>query len=379
MILHHASYQGTQCAELISTYGLGYGVVVPSEQTYNAMMRRIDSLSTRIRHVDFQWYRDVAVERDWIEDTYGLRDNLISSTALRQSFIQRTAAEIPGPLFSLTGPVNDGARAREYAREMVRLRDAQFPGRPVYASFVVDRQGLSDNSTLASLNPIPRGVDGVALTVQDVASYPSVWTERDWYGWLRLVRGFVSGGYEVVVPFSDVRGIVALGVGANELGSGPQQDLRQLRPAQRRQSSTGAQPAVSYLSLPLLSIVHGARASVDADWTRIETHQACSSFLGRLAQLHSQSTSFDESWMSTGRPQGELTENRIEQHISALASAEAALVASNSRADAMEQQLEHAAQLGQVISEDLFKNPGSRTELQSRLDAFRRVRRDLAF
>lgn len=379
MILHHGSYQGTHCANLITTYGLGHGVVVPSERSYDAMMRRVDGLSDRIRHVDFQWYRDVAVERDWIQETYGSRDNLISSTASRQSFIRRTAAEIPGPLVSLTGPVNDGARAREYARELVRLRDTRFPGRHVYASFVVDRQGLSDNSTLASLNPIPRGVDGVALAVQDVATYPSVWTERDWYGWLRLVRGFVSGGYEIIVPFSDVRGIVAIGVGANELGSGPQQDLRQLRPAQRRQESTGAQPAVSYLSLPLLSIVHGARVSVEADWGRIETHRECSGSFGRLDQIHPQSASFDEGWMSTGRPRGELTESRIEQHVSALAAAEAAVVASSSRADTVEQQLEHAVQLGEVTSEDLFKNPGNRAELQSRLNAFRRVRRDLSF
>ena len=246
------------------------------------------------------------------------------------------------------------------------------------ASFVLDREGLSDNTVLADLNPVPRGVDEVALSIQDMATYPSVWTYHDWYGWLRLIRGFVEAGYDVVLPYSDVRGLVGVGVGARELGSGPQQDLRQLRPAQRRQQSSGAQPAVSYVSIPLLSIVHGSRAGLETEWHRIESHAESSAAFGTMASLHRQTSEFDEEWTATGRPRGELRDGRIAQHIRSLAAAEIAIVDSP-RADTLEAQLEDSVALGSRISQDVFKNPGGQAELANRLRAFRAVRVDSSF
>jgi len=379
VIALHGSWASTLCSDLVHELDLGVGFVPPRESSHASMVGRVGSFAGRGRFVDFQWHRDAAFEPDWIQETYGARSALRSSTAHRSMFFRRVATDFPdGPVVAVSGNVNDGRRSREYARELVQIRDAEFSGRPVMASFVLDRQGLTDHSILADLNPLPRGVDGVALSIQDAAIYPSIWTYDDWYGWLRLIRGFVEAGYDVILPYSDVRGLVGVGVGAREFGTGPQQDLRQLRPAQQRQETTGAQPSVSYVSIPLLSIVHGSRAGLEAEWHRIESHAQSSVAFGRMGGLHSLGSSFDDDWTSSGRPRGELTNNRISQHIRALAAAEEAILA-NSTADAVEAQLEEAVALGTTISQDVFKNPGSRAELDSRLQAFRSVRRDLAF
>lgn len=379
MIVFHGAYGSALCADLARELDLGVGFVPPQEHSYASMMNRVASLPGRGRFVDFQWYRDHGLERAWIQETYGSRPTLRASTADRSSFFRRMASEFPdGAMVGVSGGVNDGARSREYARELVQIRDAEFGNRPVVASFVLDRQGLTDNTVLAGLNPLPRGVDGVALTIQDAAVYPSVWTYDDWYGWLRLIRGFVEAGYGVILPYSDIRGLVGVGVGARELGTGPQQDLRQLRPAQQRQRSSGSQPAVSYVSIPLLSIVHGSRAGLEAEWHAIESHAQSSAPLGAMAGLHVAASSFDPQWTATGLSRGELTNNRIRQHLVALAAAEAAIRPSDA-ADAVEAQLEAAVALGQRVSPQVFKNSGGQGELDSRLRAYRSVRRDLSF
>lgn len=379
MILFHGSYACTLCDHLARKLNLGIGFVPPAERTHTAMLRRVASQTERGRFVDFQWHRDSSRDPGWIADAYGTRSSLRSSTKDRSAFFSRVAREFPdGPIVAMSGNVNDGRRSREYAREAVRLRDAQYSDRRVVASFVLDRQGLADNSVVAGLSPLPRGVEGIALSVQDVAFYPSVWAYEDWYAWLRLIRGFVDEEYEVVLPYSDVRGLVALGVGAREYGTGPQQSLRQLRPAKPTKKNDGARAPVSYVSIPLLSILHGSRAALESDWDRIESHSESSRALGPMAGLHATGSSFDEVWTALGQPRGEVTDSRIAQHINALVAAEDAIVA-GSPADMVEAQLEESVRLSGNISKDVFKNSGGLAELDARLRAFRSVRQELAF
>lgn len=366
------------CEDLTRSLDLGAGFVPPYSQAESPLLSRASSLAGRGQYVDFMWWRDPTLEPPWISGRYGDRSHLRASASARSDFIRKVAQDFPsGPLVGLSGGINDGRRSREYAREIVQLQSAEFPERDALACFVLDRQGLNDPSVLADLNPLPRGITGVSLAVQDVAAYPSVWSLDDWRGWLRLIRAFVEADYQVLLPYSDVRGLVGIAIGASQVGTGVQQDMRQLRPAQQGSPSSGASAPVSYLSIPLLSILHGARASLEPNWSEVESHRACSPALGDLADLHTQGTDFDPDWVRDGRPQGEVSQARLTQHILAIGAAETAIRALST--DDFEEVLVRAVELADELPGDAFKNSGSKREARTRLDAYRSVRSDLSF
>lgn len=380
MIIHYGSWYGQTPLFIAEELDLGIGIVPPKVDTYNAYLDAVNRVSARIKSIDFQWYQDVSLEKAWIQDTYEQRADLKRSTSMRKTFIRRIAKEVPdGPLTSLASAVDDGQRSTEYARELVALRDADYPDREVIIPIIISRRGLTDPAVVARLLTVPRGVDGVALSVMDVQSYPSVWTGDEWYEWLRMIRTFVNADYRVILPYSDARGLVGLGAGASDIGTGAPQTFRQLRAAQPQSSSPGSRPAVSYMSVPLLSILHGTNASTEPNWAQLESHRAAPSSLGPLRHLHTQGATFDPEWVATGRGAGEINKSRIRQHLCALADTEAAIVGSANPADTVEQLLTEAVAFGAVTSTDVFRATGGKNELQIRLDAFGKIRSDLAF
>lgn len=378
MILFVSRYQTNHMLSLCRTSQATVGVLPTFEPSQPVMESRIrDALSSNLGvFIDMQWHRDATLEPAWVGQWLGANRNAIrSSTPTRLTALQRIGG-LSRTLIAPSGPPDASARTLQHAREVVALRNRLGSADPIRACFVITRAGLHDASVVAGMAPMPAGVDEVSIAVVDAATYPSIWSEADWFEWLRLVGAMAQDGYRVVVPYSDVRGLIALGVGAADFGTGAPQALRQLRTAVPASSTGGGgNSSVSYMSIPLLAVLHGLRTSVA---TGFHTYESISpSIPGGSAILPRPQSTFDPAWLSVGQPKGDVDRARLSQHMLALAAFASYVQSQSSPADAVEQHLDRAARLAQRTTQDLFREPGSKVEAMVRLSAFRRVRQAL--
>lgn len=380
MIVNLSQRYVSVAAEEARSTGSGVCVVADRQSSTNTLNQKVKAAvnDSRLALVNWRWYRPADQTPEWFEAFAGAtRGNIEAAEATRRQFFEFLGDQFPnGPLLAPTGPVNDPARSLSYVREMVGVRDSAFTGREVYASLAVDKQGLQDPAVLSLITP-PVGVSGIFLTVLDSTAYPSTWTESEWLAWLRLVGSLQLAGLSVVLDCADLRGLVALGLVDLQYSTGTGYGDRQAPLDPSGGGGAGATAPVAYFSAPLLSVMHGENLAVEPTGRdAAENHAGCGVFGG--LPFPAAGSDFDADWMVPGGGVGVQTTRRFERHFHDLHSVETWLRAQSNRVDAMETLLVHAESAGSPVSPHLFKTPGSRGELASRLAAFRAARAALA-
>lgn len=329
----------------------------------------------RVAYLDMRWYRPG--EPPWFQALCSAGRSAFDTTeAVRRDVFNELANRFPsGPLIAPSGPANDVQRSLDLGRELTALRDADYQGRPVFASVTLNRQGLNDTVLTQFIPPV--GIQGFLITVLDATTYPSIWSETEWFTYMRLVATLARNQYAVILTGSDIRGLVASSLGDIQFTTGVSREDRQVPQDVAESTSGGGNAPVSYLSAPLLTVLHGERLAVDAN-ARVagETHRRCQPF-GRL-EAPSRGVAFDPDWLQSAGTTGDQIRSRIARHLRDLRAVEEWLRSQGSQPDAMEHLLEHSAAVGGQLPADIFKSPGSREELGHRLRAFTRVRQALS-
>lgn len=379
MLIHVAQYQKSLAFAEASRLGASLGLHPARERSENSFRGRVRE-ATAVGNgyrVFLGWHRDAREDPGWLTDFLGgNRGALGRRESRRLAMWSRLRDACPqDPVTSPSGPVDDTQEARELAVEAVDYSHSRGETQTA-ATVVISRQALHDRGVLSRMGPLPRGLTELRLAVFDTSGYPSVWSEEDWYEWLRLIHTHAQSGLAVIAAHSDVRGLVALAAGAADFGTGLQQPLRQLQTPSS--SRGGPAPSVSYLSLPLLSVLHGENAAVAPHWADLESHRLCLDPAIPLSMLHAQGPSFDPGWLARGLPGGQLAASRLRQHLTALASAQEYLQSAPNLPRRVRDWCRNSAALAASLGEDFYKTAGSRDEVLARRDAFERFYTDFS-
>lgn len=352
----------------------GYG---PFERRWQAAVD-----DGRFAFVDLRMYAQQPSYPRWITRYGGHHRRSLARTRSARADCFAALNEVfdSGPLLAPSADVDDVSGSLARAAEWAALRDRSSPGRPIYASVAISRSGLRNNSVLAQFR-VPVSLQGISLTVVDVQAYPSTWTQDEWFRWLRLVGTLIRAGQSVILPYSDLRGLVALGLagagsGRVDYSTGCPQADRQTSLSSSSSGGGGATAPVTYLSAPLLSLLHGEYLAFDdAAREAGETHRGCSPF-GTLAGVPQRADAFDTEWAAAGSGVGDKIAVRLGRYLSDSLAIERWV--RRDPGTRMERLLAHAAEAGDSVSADLFRGSGSQRELEPRLNAFRAARQALS-
>lgn len=381
MIVHAVRYQKRLTEEFAVENDLPLWLIPPDEASANSLSASIRVAETNglPYFLDLQWHRGTDDDAEWLEDEFRHpRDSIMRSEARRRQFFRAIGERYDSRyLLAPSGEINDTQASRLYAQEAAQVANSRLGGRPVAATFVVSKLGLMNNEIVSGVLPSP-GVTAIVLCVADAASYPSVWTEDEWYSWLKLIGTLADAGWEVLLPYSDFRGLVALGVGAANFGSGAKHGVRQL-PVDpgAGQGGGGGTATVSYASAPLLAAIHGGNASVIGAGPALESHRMSLPGVQLAGLPESDDETFDPEWACAGQGVGVTNATRIRHHLRVLSATETAIRTAANPADLVESFLAHANETADGLPADVFRQAGTQGEIEHRLLAYRRVRAEL--
>jgi hypothetical protein len=227
------------------------------------------------------------------------------------------------------------------------------------------------------MNQVHRAVAGIYLVVVDNAGFPAAWSPQELREYLRLVGAEALSGRAVFASHSDVRGLLAVALGASQLGTGVVKAMKQYGTPT---GGGGAQPGqpppatVSYLSLPLLATLHAGQAQtiLGDQFHLVESHNLSLADC-ELANVPPP----NRAWATWLNAEGNANSTRGILALTALAAAEEQLRVSPAPADLMELWLDNAAQLAQGVPAEAFQTPGLRSEVLARPQVFRDARQSL--
>jgi hypothetical protein len=253
----------------------------------------------------------------------------------------------------------------------------------------INRQSLLDPAVLMGFNGLHRNVDGIYIVVVDNAGYPSAWSADELTAYLELVGSHAQSGRSVIVAHADLRGLMAVAVGATHLGVGLAKGMRQYG---AREGGGGGRPGVgpppteAYTSLPLMGVLHGTRARAiltDAELRAVESHARC--LVGARLDLGEATEVFAENW-TFGDDNANL--RRSLDSLLSLSATETALLSFDDpdgdqglnvarRADRVQAWLEGAAALAAPLDQEVFQTAGTKREIRERPAVFAAVRQRL--
>ena len=321
--------------------------------------------------VDFEWHSPGDEDKQWIADQFGTRDQLRARAVDRENFIRTIDALTRHPTLIPSGRPDRVGDSLRYAREAV---NALGPNAEVWSTVTLTRPGLSDPQVMMQMNQLHKNVAGVYLVIYDNAGFPAAWSDEELREYLKVAGTQALAGRATAMAHADVRGLLAVALGATQLGTGVFKSMKQygIPP-----STGGAQPGqappptASYLSLPLLATMHGdnAQAILGANVNEIESHDA--SLPNCILQGLPPAGSAWAAWLN---PAGNANVDRGLLGVRALAAAESQLRASPSPGDLMESWLDNAARIAQATPAEAFQTNGLRAEVLARPRVFREAR-----
>lgn len=323
--------------------------------------------------IDFEWHSIGDEDKAWVREEYSPRESLRSRSMDRRAFFGLLGELSNGPVLVPGGPPDRLSDALRHAREAAE----ELPNRDVWATVALHRASLTDPQVLMQMNQVHRDVSGIYLVVVDRSNFPGAWTPQQLTSYLRLVASQVLTGRRVVCAHADVRGLLAVALGASDLGTGTVKALRQYGAPSGGGGGQPGQPpptTVSYLSLPILGMVHSLRAqTILGDGIGVvESHADC---LPEVAL--SGLPASGEAWNEWNEPEGNFNSARGAISIRGIHAAERALVGANQPLDLIETWLQNAALLADGLPPEAFQSPGLRNEILSRPAVLQRVRAEL--
>ncbi len=372
MILHLTETYSLVVADAVDTDAYSFSLYPNREQSRNALSNRLALVHDGL--LDFEWHSPADLDGQWVIDDLGARDVLRARTADRADFFRTIYDISPGTFLVPASRPDRLAEAARYAREAI---DVLPDDAEVWATIPISRPSLTDPAVLMQLNQIHRQVSGIYLVVVDNAGFPAAWSEQELREYLRLVGAQVLSGRDVIAAHSDVRGLLAVAVGASELGTGVVKAMKQYGTPT---GGGGAQPGQpppstqSYVAMPLLATMHAGQAeTVLGDQLKmIESHNQ--------SLPHCQLDNVPppgEAWAAWSEGEGNANATRGIISAVGLAAAEEQLRQATDSADLMQEWLESAAALAQDVPAEAFQTAGLRAEVLARPDVFNEARESL--
>lgn len=369
MIVHLPPSSSQMIASALGHRDFFYSVYPNREMSRTGLDNRLAATGNAV--VDFEWHSPSDEDAGWVTDTYGDRDQLRARSDKRGDFMVAVRALTQAPFLAPGGRPDRVADSLRFARDAV---DALPHGTPVWATVTLTRPGITDPQVVMQMNQLHRDISGIYLVVHDNAGFPAAWSAEELLEYLKLIGSQSLAGREVVAAHSHVRGLLATALGTAHVGTGVFKSMKQYgspRSGGGAQPGQGPQPTASYLSLPLLAILHGenAEAILGADIQHVESHDRSLPNC-RLRGLPASG----DAWDAWRNPDGNANVSRGLLGIRAMAAAESELLASGNPADLMEAWLDEAARIAQRVSSEAFQTAGLRAEVLARPDVFRQAR-----
>lgn len=384
MIVHLPPWGSNEVAPVIRDRQLAVSAYPNRERSENSLRNRIGVAPGRVV-VDFEWHSPNDAENNWVVTWLGQRRDLRARTADRRSAFEIIAGLAPpSPVLSPGGRPDQLFDSCRYAGEMIQVTD-----RPVWATMAINRQSLRDPAVLMGFNGLPQKVDGLYIVVVDNAGYPSAWSADELTAYLELVGSHALSGRSVIVAHADLRGLMAVAVGATHLGIGLSKGMRQYG---TREGGGGGRPGVgpppteAYTSLPLMGVLHGTRARTiltDAEQRAVESHARC--LAGARLDLGEPTGIFAENWAFGA---GNANLRRSLDSLLSVGAVERALLSLYDpdddqrvniarRADRLQAWLDDAAALAVLLDQEVFQTAGTKREIRERPAVFAAVRQRL--
>lgn len=384
MIVHVPPYGSSALEEIVRSPGVILTAYPNREQSRNGLSNRLQFGAARTV-VDFEWHSPSDSEKPWVAAAFGARSDLRSSTSDRREMFADIATLTDDEAVLAPGgrpdQLSDSCR---YAKELW-----EESGQSTWATIAISRQSLVDPSVLMQVNQLHVGVDGFYLVVVDNAGFPSNWAANELESYLGLTAAQALSGRTVLAAHADVRGLMAVALGASHLGTGLAKAMRQYGAPTGGGAGVSGEPAPptkSYLSLPLLGVLHSDRAQAilsESELRSVESHSEC--VQGVRLDLQEVTSVFAEDWM---RSDGNPNIRRALSSVLSLNAAEAAIMAGDEtgadfernltrRADFLANWLESAASLAGSLDQSVFQTPGARSEICVRPAAFAAVRQSV--